>query len=329
MRRYIYYLIALSLLFIAAFFFFFNDSSGNLNLRSTHFSVDNTDRISEIKIADNTKPLLLSKENNQWKVNKKFWVKEQSLGMFLHALNRIEIHYPVSKLEKSQVSSLLKKDGILVEIKKSRINTIRFYVSKPSMSQDKTFMMMANSSEPYVVKIPGFKGQISQLFISDENFWRDKIVFDYLPQNISTITVEYPKSQDKSFRIKNFNDGSFALINGNNVPETDFNVEKVARYFTYFQKIQFEDVISDWPTEKVNSVLDNSPSVQITVENIQGVKTEIKIYPKTLEAGVDEFGDKTEFDLNRAYAMLNNNKELLLIQFYTFDPLLKEIDYFR
>jgi hypothetical protein len=45
--------------------------------------------------------------------------------------------------------------------------------------------------------------------------------------------------------------------------------------------------------------------------------------------GVDEFGQKINFDYDRAYASFNNNKELVTIQYYIFDPLLKEIDYFR
>jgi len=218
----------------------------------------------------------------------------------------------------------------LLRLRKTGLKqTLRFFVNPPAMSNDKTYMMMVNSSEPYTVKIPGFKGLVSHLFIPDETFWRNKLVFNFLPQNISVISVEYHKNPDKSFKIKNFNDGSFALSDVNNNPEQSFNVEKVARYFTYFQNIQFEDVISGWTKEKVDSILTSEPHIQITVEDINGIKNNIKIFQKKSENRIDGFGEKTEFDLNRAYALLNNNHELLLIQYYVFDPLLKEIDYFR
>jgi len=134
---------------------------------------------------------------------------------------------------------------------------------------------------------------------------------------------------EKSFTLKNFNDGSFALLNHKSQPESNFSVEKAARYFTYFQNIQFEDVLSGWSIEKKDSVLKSKPYIIISVQDMNGVESNLKIFRKQSDNGIDDFGEKTEFDMNRAYAMLNNNNELLLIQYYTFDPLLKEIDYFR
>jgi hypothetical protein len=328
MQKNLFYIIAFLLLLAVASVFFFSNSSGNLSLRSSNFSVENTDKIEEIRISGLNSQSILSRENEQWKINNTFLAKEQLIENLLLALNRLEIQYPVSKAERQQIASLLEKEGILVEIKKSSLSTISFYVSKPSMSE-KTYMMMTRSSEPYVVKIPGFKGQIAQLFVPDENFWRNKIVFNYLPQHISTIIVDYPLSNHKSFRIKNFNDGSFALLDSENKPQQEFNVEKVARYFTYFQKIQFEDIVTDLLKEKADSVIQSIPYIQILVEDIKGGKNEIRIYKKSSDGSIDAFGEKTEFDLNRAYAVLNNNNELLLIQYTIFDPLLKEFDYFR
>jgi hypothetical protein len=328
MRKNLFYIIAFVLLLAVASVFFFSNSSGNLSLRSSKFAIENTDKIEEIRISGLNSQSILSRENEQWKINNTFLVKEQLIENLLLALNRLEIQYPVSKAEKQQIASLLEKEGILVEIKKSSLGAIKFYVSKPSMSE-KTYMMMTRSSEPYVVKIPGFKGQIAQLFVPDENFWRNKIVFDYLPQNISTIIVDYPQSNQKSFRIKNFNDGSFALLDSENKPQQEFNVEKVARYFTYFQKIQFEDIVAGLPKEEADSLIKSIPFIQILVEDIKGGKNEIRIYKKPSDGSIDAFGEKTEFDLNRAYAVLNNNNELLLIQYTLFDPLLKEFDYFR
>lgn len=329
MRKNLYLILAFILLLLLALVFFFSNTSGNLGLGSSRFSIEKTENIEQIKITDNQTQSLLTKENDQWKVNQKFLVKQQVIDNFLIALNRIEILYPVSKLERDQVASILKKEGILVEIENGNIRKTRYYVSNPAMSNDKTYMMMTRSDEPYVVKIPGFKGHIAQLFVAQENFWRDRVVFNYMPQQINTVTVEYSTHPEKSFSIKNFNDGSFALLNGENNPQSDFNIEKTVRYLTYFQHINFEDVITDLSNLKADSVMKSAPYVQITIEDTQGLKNEIKIYQKPSEGKKDAFGEQTKYDLDRAYAMLNNNHELLLIQYYIFDPLLKEFDYFR
>lgn len=329
MRKYLLYSVVLVLLLLSGWIFFFSNSSGILSLRNSNFSIDNIDKVSSIYLSDNAITLSLDKINNQWMVNNKFQAKEQSMSNLLLAVNRLQVHYPVSKAEREQIALLLKNDGIKVEIKINRFKSHRFLVSKPSMNKEKTYMMMANSAEPYVVKIPGFKGNVAELFPTSENAWRNNLIFNYLPQNIQTITVEYPLTPEKSFSLKNFNDGSFALISRNNQPEPDFNVEIAARYFTYFQNIQFEDVLTDESQIKKDSVFASTPYVQITVKDFNSIENNIKIFRKPSDGETDEFGEKTKFDLNKAYALLNNNNELLLIQYYNFDPLLKEIDYFR
>ena len=65
------------------------------------------------------------------------------------------------------------------------------------------------------------------------------------------------------------------------------------------------------------------------VEDADGVKNSIKVFRKPAPNKIDEFGQKAEFDYNKAYGVLNNANEIILIQYYIFDPILKEIDYFR
>jgi len=55
----------------------------------------------------------------------------------------------------------------------------------------------------------------------------------------------------------------------------------------------------------------------------------LKLFRKPAENSVDEFGNKAGFDYNKAYAVLNDNHEILEIHYYNFDLILKEIDYFR
>ncbi|MCK5170086.1 MAG: hypothetical protein KAQ75_09410, partial [Bacteroidales bacterium] len=137
-------------------------------------------------------------------------------------------------------------------------------------------------------------------------------------------------NMSKSFSVINYNDGTFAIQNlSNNAFVVDFNVDKVARYFTYFQRIVFEDVVRNLDQVETDSILQTKPFNVITVETIQGNVNKIAIYRKPSESEFDEFGKKAQFDYDRAYATLNNNNELIIIQYYIFDPLFKEIDYFR
>lgn len=323
-------LFVLIVLIVIASIYYFSNSKGSLNLRNASFAVESLDIITKIKISNGDKNLILKKELDHWKVNNKYRATNRSIENFMMVINRIDILAPVSKVEKEQVALILKSDGVLIEVFKKNRTLKKYYVSKPEINNSKTYMMMYKSSEPFVVRIPSFKGLVADLFIIDENFWRDKAIFNYQPQNIENIVVEYPENTSKSFRVINYNDGTFAIQNlSNKIFVENFNVDKVARYFTYFQRIVFEDVVENLNKTMLDSVLQTKPFNIITVEDIHGNTNKIAIYRKPPEKEYDEFGQKAEFDYDRAYATFNNNNELITIQYYIFDPLFKEIDYFR
>jgi hypothetical protein len=320
----------LGFLIIIAGIFYFSNTKGTLNLRVADFSVEQHQDITKIEIITPQEKLKLELTSNQWKVNDKYRATHKYVENLLLALNRLTVLSPVSKAEKEQVASILKADGMLVKVYKNRRTVKEFYVSKPSMNKEKTYMMMEKSSEPFIVSIPAFRGLLAELFITDESYWRNKYIFNYEPQNIQSIKVEYPQDQMKSFQAINYNDGTFAI---QNLAEEkfieDFNVEKVARYFTYFQRIVFEDVVRGLSQDKIDSVLNSTPYCIITVHDDSEEENKVTIYRKPAEKKYDEFGEEIKFDYDRAYASFNQNKELIIIQYYIFDPLFKEIDYFR
>lgn len=329
MKNKILYLV-LGFLIIIAGIYYFSNSKGSLNLHDASFAIESPDKITKIEISIKNEKLILEKEFEHWKVNNKYLVTDKNIKNLIMTLNRIEILSPVSSIEKEQVASILKADGIVVEIFKNRRTLKKYFVSKPEMNDTKTYMMMYKSAEPFIIQIPLFKGLVSRLFNVDEDYWRDKTVFDYLPQNIKNIEVKYPGNLDKSFLVTNYNDGTFALQNlKDNRYVENFNVDHVARYFTYFQRITFDQVVKNISPVEIDSILQTVPFNIISVEDISGNKNKIEIYRKSSPNKLDEFGQKIKFDYNRAYACFNDNKDLIIIQYYIFDPLFKEIDYFR
>lgn len=318
------------ILLIIAAVYFFTHSEGTLKRKNINFALKSTDKIDKIKMLSNNQQVVLSKENKQWKVNDKYIARSRVVENLLMALNRIEISAPVSKTEKKEIVQLLKNKGKQVEIYKNKKLIRKYYVSLPEMNAKRTYIMMAKRSEPFIARIPAFKGLVSELYITDEGFWRDKTIFHYNPQDIQKILVEYPDKKNQSFRLINFGDGTFALKE--TISDTyieHFDIEKVMRYFTYFQKIEFEKIADELPQAKVDSILQSTPYCKISIIDFDDYKNSLTIYRKPPETEFDEFGDKAKYDYNRAYAVFNQNNELIVIQYYIFDPLLKEIDYFR
>ena len=323
------YIILLILISIAGIYYFSN-TKGTLNLRNAEFAIESVDEISKIQISSQNQHLILEKKYGYWNVNQKYRANQKYVENLIMAMNRVVVLSPVSNVEKEQVATILKSDGIWVEVfRKNRIIK-KYWVSKPGMNSSKTYMMMAKSESPFIVKIPTFNGLLSELYVADENYWRDKTVFDYEPQNIKTITVEYPGTEKESFQLVNYYDGTFSIQNlATKQFLEDFDVSKLARYFTYYQRISFEDIVRDMDQQMQDSVLNSVAFCRISVEDITGNVTKMNFFRKTPENKFDEFGHPVDYDFNRAYAVLNDNRELIIIQYYIFDPLFKEIDYFR
>jgi len=317
-------------LFIIAAIYYFTENKGTISQRRFNFAVESTEKIDKIKISSANQKLTLVKENAQWKINGKYIARQRLVDNFLMALNRIQISTPLSANEKKQTAEILEKEGRLVEILSNKRTLRKYYVSTPDINTNKTYMMMVKRGEPIVVRIPSFKGLVAELFITDENLWRDKTIFDYQPQNIKAIHVEYPKEPSNSFEVIHLSDGTFALKNeAENIFVEDFEVKRVVRYFTYFQKIAFERIEKELSEHKKDSLLMSAPYCKISVTDVENYTNSITIFRKPAEQEFDEFGNKITFDYNRAYAIFNQNNELIIIQYYIFDPLLKEIDYFR
>jgi len=324
-----YLLVLLGLLFFASLYYFSN-TKGTLNLKKANFSIENPEDITEIKLIGSGVEVLLTKNTNHWELNNNYRARTKSVIEFLRVLSSIDVHSPVSKTEKEQVTSILKAEGVIVEIYKGKRAIKRFYVSKPSMNKEKTYMMMTRSNQPYIVRIPLLKGNLADLFTVNENLWRDRTLFDYQPQNIKEINVSYSENPEKSFLATNYGDGSFSLkeTSSDNYVE-NYDVEKLNRYFTYFQNIWFESIAANLKQSEIDSIMNSLPFVIINVKDINGKINKLRVYKKLAANEFDEFGKKVEFDFNRAYALFNENNEILIIQYYICDPILKEIDYFR
>jgi len=325
-------IVALSFLFgliIVAIIYFFSDSAGNLSIRNTNFAIENINRINRIQISDGIHIVKLEKDNNQWLLNTNYTLKKKTINDFLIVLNRIKLYSPVSKNEKDQIASQLKKEGILVEIFDSNKILKKYYVSSDEMAVHKTYMMMYKSSEPYIVHVPASKHKVSDWFNVNENFWRNNILLDYLPQHLKTIRLEYENISKGSFLLKNIENHYTIQEINTNVLLDNPDKNKVEMYMTSYKGLYFDEVAKNLSYGDVDSILKSAPLVEITIEDFNGEMNSLKIYRKPPEKELDEFGQKATMDYVRAYAVYNESPEIFLVRYQIIDPLLKEFDYFR
>ena len=68
-------------------------------------------------------------------------------------------------------------------------------------------MIMADSEEPFAMHIKNFVGGLRLRYALKGDDWRDRAVYAEDPKNIASVSIEYPKQKNKSFRLTRSGNG--------------------------------------------------------------------------------------------------------------------------
>lgn len=202
-----------------------------------------------------------------------------------------------------------------------------FYLGTENQDHTGTYMMLEGAKQPYLVHMEGFNGFLSPRFSPHENDWRTKEVFHYNPKEIAEIRLSFPGSPEKGFVIQQTIDGKVSLLNNALVPVNGWDTSYIFDYVNRFRKVNFEM----WEETKdpifIDSVSTSTPLEIYTVTNMAGEKTTLKSFLKPLKSGIDIDGKPIDHDQDRMYGLLNDH-EFMIIQYFVFDPLNHDIQYF-
>jgi len=229
---------------------------------------------------------------------------------------------------KTIVSNLAVK-SIKVEIYQKSKLIRTYYVGGPTKDQYGTYMLLEGSSQPFVMYIKGFKGYLTPRYFISESQWRDRLLFQYIFSEIASITVEQPLNPERSFAVYNHGNNTFGLkaLKDQQII-MNFDTIKVKTFLASFKKVYFDSFINYMDVEKKDSILSTSPHFIITVKDTDGNVNKITTYYRPNDGQLDDAGELLEFDPDHEYALIGEDEEMVLIQYYVFDPIFKGVDYF-
>jgi len=190
--------------------------------------------------------------------------------------------------------------------------------------------MIENADAPYVVNIPSFHGYLTTRFSTKEIDWRDRIIFASNLKNIKSITVNNRNPQDTSFKLV-YNGKKFILFSlpdKKQVIPKDTNI--INYYIMNYSKISLENYLTNINKNVSDSIrklpVENIIQIETTDNKITTIKT-IKMGAKL--GDVDQKGNQLIYDRDRLYALINNDSDIVIIQYYEFDKILKNISFFK
>lgn len=341
-------LIITLILILAAVILVITNSNTTLKKNVSDFSVKDTTIVTKLFLADknNNEVTLTRSSDGTWLVNGKYLAQEAKISAFLKTLRDLEVRSPVALAARNNVLTRMAAIGKKIEIYQvvPRINlfnkirlfpheklTKTYYVGDVTQDNQGTFMLMKGAEEPYIVHIPGFRGFVSSRYSTTVSDWRDYTVFKTKLNEILSLKVEFPLQPEQSYQF-DLPDNKHVELKSlvNNQVLQNYDTIRVLSFLTSFADIRFESLLEPLIEKSfIDSVKTSIPKTIITLTDRDGKINEVKIFRKKSFAALynDDGMTMEPMDLDRAYALVNNGDDFVLIQYYVFDRVTRTLDY--
>ncbi|MCU0369872.1 MAG: DUF4340 domain-containing protein [Bacteroidales bacterium] len=341
-------LIIALILLLTAFILFITNSYSTLSKESSEFAIEDTASVIRIFIADknNNEVTLDRSEGGGWLVDGKYPAQQAKVSSFLKTLMDLEVRSPVPLVARNNVITRMSVIAKKIEIYQvvPRINifskirlfpheklTRVYYVGDVTQDNQGTFMLMEGAEEPYVVHIPGFRGFVSTRYSTVKADWRDYTVFRTPIGEIQSVRVEFPFKPGQSYQFDVKDNQHISLRSLADDRELQaFDTIRALNFLTGFEDIRFESLLEHLiEKEFIDSVASSTPKTIITLTDRNGEVNRVKLFTKKGFAPLySEDGALMEpVDLDRAYALVNDEEDFVLVQYYVFDRITRTLDF--
>ncbi|MCF8229071.1 MAG: DUF4340 domain-containing protein [Bacteroidales bacterium] len=339
------------LLLLIAVILVITNSSSTLRRDISDFAIEDTASVTKIYMVDKSDREVTMEKTapGEWMLNGEYAASEDKIKSLLKTMMDLRVMRPVSKSEHNNVVRRLAAKSVKVEIYQIKpwinifdwiklfpreTNTKTYYVGGSTKDNLGTFMLMENSTQPYVTYVPMLRGYISPRYTTVEDDWRDHQVFEHRLEEIKSIDMDFVQEEGESYRVENIDNLNMRLIDKESGEVLNrYDTLKLLTFVTSFEDIRYESLLSNTlDQEFIDSVRNTTPLHRITIIDQNNDTTEVITYRKKgFKYIYDEMteGPVLEpFDIDRLYATLNEGRDFVLLQYFVFDKVLRPLSYF-
>ncbi len=317
-----YWLIAIFLLLGAATAWYF--IGGKKTTESTLgwdrlFKVPEAE-IHKIFIAKRTgETTTIERDGAAWKVNGQWKASKNAMENLLETVTNLELQSVPPAAATDDVAKELASRGIKVEVFGKNGKQLKaYYIGGVTADARGTYAIMEGSEQPMVLEIPQMEGQIRTRFDLTGDDWRDRNVFSYQPEDIESVSVEYPQQRNKSFRL--WRSGSSWEVKPfyDNVPALDRPVSKgkVEGFLVGFEGLMAESFENQYA--KKDSIRQMVPFTVISVTDVKGELRKAAFYPTYRQ---DKETGERRSDVVERYFADRNDGDWMLTQHRVFEKV--------
>lgn len=316
MKRLMPYLTVFVILALVAVYIFMYKQETSLR-RKNLLHLNDTAAITAFTLAGHKDTTVLTKKEASWYVNEHIAANQEKVQIMVDALHRMQVK---SVIREKQPPTGNKGDASAVHLHiRYADGREKQWVAGDTVRQLSAtkFRLPGKPNTIYLMHVPVYDLQLKSVLQTNPFYWRNKQILAAKPENISKVKVMYRDRPGKGFALICRADTCFLRQSGQEV-----NKDAVRRYLSYFNDhVQFQREAA--PGEvNADTLMQKQPAITLILEQKPGKSDTLAVFRKPAAAG-----DKP-FDLNQAYAVLNNRPEVWLVRYYDIDPWLKERAYF-
>ena len=240
-------------------------------------SVDSAS-LNKITLFYNNKITALTKDLIQWEVNGKYKARPNIIQLMIVGLSKAEVKRPVAEENKKKVIEFLKQKGIRVKVEGADWSK-QFFIYTNENDANSSYYLEEGSPEPYIVYVPGFSGDMANLFKMGEADWRSKALFTTTPVSLQKINVSYPAYKTSNVEIVWNADKTFNVLGVNKVDSA-----KVITYLSQFEQVNIDSYIYVDKENIMSTLRKNAPQAIVEVADLDPASNhKLSIYSDSKE----------------------------------------------
>ncbi|MCK4852720.1 MAG: hypothetical protein KAT31_00625 [Bacteroidales bacterium] len=327
MGKYRISLLLLAVLVAVSAYLLLAKRSGTYSRSAVEFAVKDTSQILSVEISGRGEGVILVRDRHVWRVNGSTPVRKDHMSGLLVMLSRLEVNSPASRARSEEIRKQLQVAGKQVSITRVRGPVKEYTVFHDALEGDATYMMLEESDTPFRMGVRGYnRRNLAELYVTDERFWRDNVIFQYLPEQIEYISLQNNLDRAKTYHLARNKAGDFKMSTGT-VPADWFSPveEKLHQFLGYFYLVKFEAYADLRQNTENFYEYNDEPDYVVEVNSTTGIKTVLRLFPVFI---VDPAGNN-KMDLNVLYAKIDDWEEMVVLKYLEIDPLLKDPRYFQ
>jgi len=333
-RRLYFSLFILVALLVVAYFTakqngWFNNGTGG-DAPQSDFNIQDTTSLDKIIITKTTgeRAELTRNQKGEWMINNKYRARPEGVTLIMKTVQNVKVKARVGNAARNGVIRNIASYHRKVQFfsKGQWIKT--WYVGNPTSDRLGTYFLLetpegGKSSEPYVMDMPRFHGQLDTRFFTEEEDWRFTGIFDYMPQQIKEIKVVNREKPGDGFTMRITANNKIELLDNMGGKISGFDT-LTARAYTYgYRRIHFEQVAKRLNYETLDSMKKTTPLYVISVTDVHNQVNKVDLYQmKNHDKVTDLEGKVYQWNPSRLYAIMPDG-EAVVVQYYSIDKLLR------